>query len=181
MIGPSIKAGKASARVWEEEFLEELKRYVGFTQAHAQVLAELRPSVEPAFAGIVDRFYDAIQQNPTALSVFKGGTPQIERQKTFLRQWLEGVVSGIYDVDYLKLRAKIGRTHVRIQLDQRYVLGAMNIVREGLHTAVDSSAFAVERRGLHIKRSIRSVTSSLRSCCRPIRRTTPRASAIVNG
>jgi signal transduction histidine kinase len=146
MIAASTSGRKGSANVWETEFLEELKRYVGFTDAHAQTLAALAPYVTNAFPGIVERFYEAIQQNPRALAVFKGGSAQIERQKSLLHAWLEGVVSGVYDVEYLKLRARIGRTHVRIQLDQRYVLGAMNIVREGLHDAVEASSFEVGRR-----------------------------------
>jgi two-component system sensor histidine kinase HydH len=133
-FGPSGQKGAPG--VWEQEFLDELCAYIGFTPAHAAQLAAMRPLVQPGFDRIVDRFYEAVQQNPRASSVFTGGLPQIERQKSFLRAWLEGVVSGVYDVEYLRLRARIGRTHVKIRLDQRYMFAAMNIVREGLHEAL---------------------------------------------
>ncbi len=120
----------------EHDFLAELTSYVGFTEEHARTLAAIKPSLEPAFPGIVERFYEAIMANPHALAVFTGGKPQIERQKSFLAAWLEGVFSGRYDAEYLRVRARIGRTHVRIRLDQRYVIGAMNVVRRGLHEAV---------------------------------------------
>jgi two-component system sensor histidine kinase HydH len=40
---------------------------------------------------------------------------------------------------YYERRARIGQTHVRIALDQRYMLGAMNVVREELHAALDAA------------------------------------------
>jgi len=125
--------------VWEQEFLEELNRYIGFTPEHAATLHALLPVVEPAFGGIVDRFYDAIMDNERARSVFTGGSSQIARQKVHLKSWLAAAFGGVYDVDYLKLRARIGRTHVRIRLDQRYMFSAMNLVREGLHRALSES------------------------------------------
>lgn len=134
--------------MYDQQFLEELKSYVGFTPAHAQLLSALRPIVEPAFPSVIDRFYQAIQETPHALAVFTGGAEQIERQKRSLRAWLEGLVSGLYDLDYLILRARIGRTHVRIRLEQRYMFTAMNLVREGLHAAVDNSSYPADNRPL---------------------------------
>lgn len=127
----------------EYDFLEEVARYVGFRDEHARILAELKPSLEPAFDGIVERFYAAIMASPDALAVFTGGLAQIERQKSLLAGWLHGVLSGRYDAEYVRMRARIGRTHVRIKLDQRYVLGGMSLVREGLHDAL-SAALARE-------------------------------------
>lgn len=125
--------------MWEQAFLEELTRYIGFTAEHAQTLRALLPIVEPAFDPIVDRFYEAIMDNQRARSVFTGGVEQIARQKVHLKSWLAAAFGGVYDVDYLKLRARIGRTHVRIRLDQRYMFSAMNLVREGLHRALSES------------------------------------------
>ena len=121
----------------EERFLEELKGYVQFTAEHARALAAVHTEMEPGFPCVIERFYDAIEKNPRAAAVFTGGRAQIERQKNFLREWLNGLFSGIYDVEYLRLRARIGRTHVRIRLDQRYMFTAMNLVREGLHIQLD--------------------------------------------
>ncbi len=132
--------------MWEQEFLDELCEYVGFGSEHATLLAEMKPVVTPAFPGIVDRFYDAIMANARAMRVFTGGIPQVERQKTFLTGWLESVFSGVYDVDYLQQHARIGRTHVRIKLDQRYMFGAMNLVREGLHAALRGADWPEEKR-----------------------------------
>lgn len=136
----STPTKEAGYRVSSEHFLEELKAYVGFTAEHAAALKRVGPAMEPAFPAVVDRFYDAILQSPRALDVFTGGAAQIERQKVFLRGWLEGLFSGVYDAEYLELRARIGRTHVRIKLDQRYMFTGMNLVREGLHAALRAEA-----------------------------------------
>lgn len=126
--------------MWEQQFLDELSRYVGFGSEHAQSLRLTGPHVAPSFKGIVDRFYDAIFDNPRVSAVITGGEPQIVRQKALLTHWLEGLFGGVYDVEYLRLRARIGRTHVRIRLPQRYMFSAMSIVRSGLHDALSASS-----------------------------------------
>jgi two-component system sensor histidine kinase HydH len=128
--------------VWEQQFLDELIKYVGFGSAHAESLRLTGPYVEPSFKGIVDRFYEAIFDNPRVSAVFTGGPEQIERQKALLTHWLSGLFGGVYDVEYLRLRARIGRTHVRIRLPQRYMFSAMSIVRTGLHQALESAPLA---------------------------------------
>ncbi len=126
--------------------LDEAIAYVGFTDGDAQVLREVAPSVRPAFGAIVDRFYEAIAANPRAAAVFTGGATQMSRQKASLREWLEEVVGGVYDHAYFDRHSRIGRVHVRIGLDQRYMLTAMSLIREGLHNALERSEFPVERR-----------------------------------
>ena len=136
--------------MWEQQFLDELKAYLGFTPEHAQALKRVAPHVSPQFQAIVDRFYEAIFENPRVSAVFTGGAAQIARQKTLLTSWLEGLFGGVYDLEYLLLRARIGRTHVRIRLAQRYMFSAMNIVRTGLHGALDEAPLTgAEKRFAH--------------------------------
>lgn len=134
--------------MWEQQFLDELSAYIGFTAEHAASLRSVGPHVRPKFRSIVDRFYQAIFENPRVAAVFKGGAAQVERQKALLTDWLGGLFSGVYDAEYLRLRARIGRTHVRIRLDQRYMFGAMNIVRAGLHEALAEAPLEAEERAL---------------------------------
>lgn len=110
--------------------------YMRFSPADSASLRALGPVLAPHFGRIVDRFYEAIDRTPGAASVFTGGRAQIERQKGMLRGWLEGLFAGPYDAAYYERRARIGRTHVRIGLDQQYMFGAMNLIREGLHAAL---------------------------------------------
>lgn len=118
------------------EIVPELSRYTGFGPDDHALLAEVGPVLEPRFGEIVRCFYDAILANPAARSVF-ADDEQIARQQGFLRHWMVGIFSGVYDREYYELRARIGRAHVRIQLDQRYMISGMNVVRQGLHEAAD--------------------------------------------
>jgi len=119
-----------------QRLLDELMRYIEFTPEDAAQMYAMGPVLRPHFGRVVDRFYEAIDRTPGAAAVFTGGAEQIERQKTLLHGWLEGLVGGVYDDAYLARRARIGRTHVRIGLDQRYMFAGMNIVRSELHAAL---------------------------------------------
>lgn len=134
------------------EMMQELFGYVGFGEEDAALLARLGPVLRPAFGAIVDEFYDALEQNESARAVFRGGKPQIARQKHRLAEWLEGIVGGVYDDEYFERRARIGRVHVQIELDQRFMFSAMNLIRAGLHRALDASAEVTddERRRGHV-------------------------------
>jgi signal transduction histidine kinase len=130
--------------------LDDLMRYIRFTDEDAALMRSLAPVVRPHFARIVERFYEAIDRTPGASAVFTGGPAQIERQKQQLHGWLEGLVGGDYDDAYFERRARIGRTHVRIGLDQQYMFGAMNLIRDGLHTALEECDWDAPRKaGAH--------------------------------
>lgn len=121
------------------DMMRELFEYVGWTDADAALLARLGPIVRPRFQEIVDEFYDALERNERARAVFTGGKPQIDRQKHRLADWLEGIVGGVYDDEYFERRARIGRVHVQIELDQRFMFSSMNLIRAGLHRALDQT------------------------------------------
>ncbi len=116
--------------------LQALIRYIQFSAEDAEVLGVMRPLLRPYFPQIVQRFYEAVFRTPDAIAVFRGGEEQIERQRVQLNTWLEGLLGGVYDDAYYERRARIGRAHVRIALDQRYMFAGMNIVRSELHEAL---------------------------------------------
>jgi signal transduction histidine kinase len=98
---------------------------------------------------IVDRFYEAILADPGARSVLKDQA-QVVRLKGSLLHWLEGLFEGEYEEAYFEKRAKIGRVHVKVGLEQRYMLAAMNVVRTGLHQALaEASADSLGEFGDH--------------------------------
>lgn len=124
--------------------MQELFDYVGFDASDAALLEQLGPVLRPSFPAIVDEFYAALERNERARAVFRGGKPQIERQKHRLAEWLEGLVGGTYDAAYFERRARIGRVHVQIELDQRFMFSSMNLIRAGLHRAVDGAMDALD-------------------------------------
>ena len=95
-----------------ETFFEEMKRYVGFTDEDAQFLQAVGPTMEAHFPALSDRFYHQIAQHPEAAKVFTHGQAQIDRLKRTLRNWAQGLFSGLYNEEYAAERCRIGVRHV---------------------------------------------------------------------
>ncbi len=119
--------------------LESVKEYVGFDDESARLLRELHPLAEPHYERIVDDFYDAIQRHPDAHQAITGGDAQIQRLKRTLVRWLESVLLGPHDAEYVASHARIGRVHVRIALPQEFMFTAMNRIRSALTRIVIES------------------------------------------
>lgn len=111
---------------------EELKRYTGFTQEDERLLHEMRPEIMAHADAITESFYARIQQHSNAARLLRD-EEQVSRLRQTLRLWLEKVLTGPYDVEYYELRSRIGRAHVAVGLQQYYMLGAMNEIRNHLH------------------------------------------------
>ncbi|MGN6104891.1 MAG: ATP-binding protein [Kofleriaceae bacterium] len=110
------------------ELLDELFSYIGFGADDAARLRALHPVLEPHFPDIARRFYDALWANPTAAAVLSG-PEQIERLRVTLIDWMSTGLLGPYDDRFYSRRSRIGRRHVAIGLQQRYMFAAMNVVR----------------------------------------------------
>ena len=139
-ILPTNGAERARLRAAAPETVfEELKRYVEFTEADAGLLRALHPAAAPGFAAIAERFYDRILAHEGSRAVLQGGESSVGRLKTTLVAWMDQLLSGPWDEHYYDLHARIGRVHVRINLPQHYMFGAMNVVRGELSHIVDEA------------------------------------------
>jgi len=125
--------------VADPNLLSALKDYVGFDAEGARRLQAMGPHIRPHHRRIVDRFYEAILTDPGARAVVKSEA-QVERLRGSLTRWLEELFDGSYDEAYFEKRSKIGRAHVRVGLEQRYMLAGMNVVRVGLHNALSEAS-----------------------------------------
>jgi PAS domain S-box-containing protein len=110
---------------------EEIKRYVRFGHDDERALNALLPHAEPHFTRIVDEFYERLSEHEEARKVLKG-PDQLARLKRSLHDWLGLLLSGPWDADYFEKRMRIGQMHVRVQLPQRYMFSAMNLIRMSL-------------------------------------------------
>ena len=116
-----------------ESFIEEVKRYLGVTAQDMALLRQLGPRLEKHFPEMAERFYAQIPLHPNAFRVFTGGDMQIARLKQTLQEWARGLFRGVYEEEYAAERYQIGYRHVRVGLEQRYVISAMGIVRAFLN------------------------------------------------
>ena len=115
-----------------EAFIEEMKRYLGFTQDDIDLLHQLAPRLEKYIPEMSERFYSQIPHHPSAFRVFTTES-QIDRLKQTLQTWARELFTGDYDQAYANARFQIGYRHVRIGLEQKFVISAMGIVRAFLN------------------------------------------------
>jgi PAS domain S-box-containing protein len=111
---------------------EELKRYVRFGPGDERALVQLLEQVRDEFPQIAREFYERAREHDDAHAVFEN-EEQIARLQRSMVAWLERVMSGPFDADYCAKSARIGAAHVTVGLPQRYVLAAMNLIRQRLH------------------------------------------------
>ncbi len=112
-----------------ENFIQEMKRYLGLGAEDCELLRNLGPHMERYLPEMSERFYAQIPHHPNAFRVFTGGEAQIARLKRTLQAWGRGLFAGVYDGAYAEERFQIGFRHVRLGLEQKYVISAMGIVR----------------------------------------------------
>ena len=110
---------------------DEMKAWVRFDDNDEVRLRALWPFVEPALFPLADTFYERILEQPGAASVLRD-EGQVERLKGTLRRWAEELVRGPWDEAYYARRERIGRVHVDVGLQARYMFTAMNVFRQGL-------------------------------------------------
>jgi two-component system, NtrC family, sensor histidine kinase HydH len=134
------------------------KRYIDFDEAAEAALREFHPLAAPHFAAIVDDFYLRVEEVPAARALVIGGKPQFDRLKRTLSDWLDVLLRGPYEDEYLEARSRIGRVHVRIGMSQEFMFTAMNRIRTCLQeVALDAYEGEPERR----RRALRALNQIL--------------------
>jgi signal transduction histidine kinase len=118
---------------------QELQRYVGWTVEDAKRVQAIAGLLEPHLLVLVDDFYAEIERHPDAMKVITGGQQQIARLKGTLVRWLQELLAGPYENEYVMRRWKVGWRHVEIGLDQVFTNVALSRLRKGLHAALRES------------------------------------------
>ncbi len=120
-----------------ETLLEELRRYVGFGPREEAVLRALHAEVAGDYPAIAVTFYERILAHEKARQALVGGESQVGHLRGTLVRWMGEALGGPWDEAWWEAHCRIGRVHVRIDLPQHYMFGAMNVVREELGRRVD--------------------------------------------
>jgi PAS domain S-box-containing protein len=92
----------------------------------------------------VEGFYERVAEQGEAARVFTS-SEQIARHKHSLRDWLQGLVGGPWDDGYCERRLRIGRVHIEIALPQRFMFGAMSVIRAAFADVAERECQAPER------------------------------------
>jgi signal transduction histidine kinase len=119
-----------------ETLFEELKRYVEWSPADEAALRSLHPHALPELERIASLFYARILDHAGARTALQGGESRVGQLKITLIAWMDSMLSGPWDEAYYERRARIGRVHVRINLPQHYMFGAMDLIRQELGSVI---------------------------------------------
>jgi signal transduction histidine kinase len=122
-----------------ETLFQELKRYVQWSSDDENALRALHAIAEPSFPKVAEVFYDAILSHEEARKSLSGGETQVGHLKVTLQAWMDRLLRGPWDEAYFEARCRIGRYHVRIDLPQHYMFGAMNVIRRELNGIIDDA------------------------------------------
>ncbi len=126
----------------DEGFFSEITKFVRFEPADGEALQLFRPQAAPHFHPIIERFYERILENEGAANVLRNDA-QTERLKGTLRRWLDETLAGPWDDAYCEKRSRIGKMHVKVGLDQRYMSTGMAVIRSEL-TQIANDVFAAQ-------------------------------------
>lgn len=110
---------------------DEMKRWVGFTDADVRRLRDFLPIAERHIPAIIDHFYTKVLESDGARSVLEDER-QVERLKVTLKVWLTEALAGPHDSAYFERRERIGKRHVEVGLPSRYMFTAMNVAQADL-------------------------------------------------
>lgn len=125
----------------------ELQSYLEWSADDALRVQAVASVLAPSLPNLIDDFYAEIERHPATRKVITGGEMQIARLKQTLIRWLEELLSGPYDQEYVVRRWRVGRRHVEIGLDQVYTNVALSRLRYGLLGAL-GQAWRGDQQGL---------------------------------
>ncbi|MEG3640936.1 methyl-accepting chemotaxis protein [Magnetococcus sp. PR-3] len=112
------------------EHIEQMKRFVGFTDKDASILKKLRPLAKEHAVDIVDDFYSRISSFSQLEQVITRAGSSVERLKRTQVEYLIQLFDGEYGRDYFLRRWRIGQMHNQIGLEPGWYLGGYSLYRQ---------------------------------------------------
>jgi len=113
----------------DHQFIDEIKAVGQLTDKDQALLEEMHPALERQAQNVVDAFYTHLETFEKLHNILHAKPGRVERLKGHLKTWLVGLGAGSYGEDYFEERYRIGKTHVDVGLEPRYVIAAMAFCR----------------------------------------------------
>ncbi len=113
----------------DKSFIHEIKQIGQLTDEERQLLAEMKPALGKHASTVVDAFYVQLQKFENLNALLTAEPGRVEKLKGHLSAWLTSLSEGTYAEDYFERRYRIGKRHVEVGLEPRYVIAAMTFCR----------------------------------------------------
>ncbi|OHC63250.1 MAG: diguanylate cyclase [Rhodocyclales bacterium GWA2_65_19] len=115
--------------------VEHRQALLSFTHADAEALRACKAVIEQRIDALVAEFY-RLQTGITEIALLIGDVDTLNRLHDVQRRYVLDLFSGVYDLDYVNNRLRIGLVHKRIGVEPKLYLAAIHTLRELLHTTI---------------------------------------------
>ncbi|MCA0376436.1 MAG: methyl-accepting chemotaxis protein [Gemmatimonadetes bacterium] len=109
--------------------------FMGLTEQDLGVVRHWRATCMVACDAMVDAFYAKIMGQRDTKAIITEHTT-IERQRPMITRYLQTMLDGVVDDNYLAYRRKVGQIHERIDLDSNWFVAMYEVIREHMLDAV---------------------------------------------
>ncbi len=121
-----------------ESHISGRKELFFITSSDAAQLLKVRPLVDTQLDALVDHFYELQTANPE-VALLIGDSDTLRRLRSAQHSYILDLFSGVYDVEYVNSRLRIGMIHKRIGVEPRLYLSAISMLRRMLVDVVRES------------------------------------------
>ncbi len=115
--------------------VEHRQALLSFTQADIKALLSCKAVIEQNIDPLVAEFY-RLQTSVTEISLLIGDADTLDRLRKAQRRYVLDLFSGVYDLEYVNNRLRIGLVHKRIGVEPKLYLSAVHTLRELLYKAI---------------------------------------------
>ncbi|HRD66401.1 MAG TPA: diguanylate cyclase [Candidatus Competibacter sp.] len=119
--------------------VDHRKTLFSFSNTDAEFLLSYKPIIEKHIDSIVAEFY-RIQTSIPEIALLIGDADTLARLRTAQRRYILDLFSGLYDLEYVNNRLRIGLVHKRIGVEPKLYLSAIYTLKELLHQTIVNEA-----------------------------------------
>ncbi|SEG33613.1 GGDEF domain-containing protein [Marinobacterium lutimaris] len=131
-------------RITEFE-IENRQRLFMISDEDVRLIVEARSIIEAGLDALVDRFYD-LQTSVPEIALLIGDAETLGRLRNAQKRYISDLFSGVYDIDYVNNRLRIGLVHKRIGVDTTLYLSAVYILKALLSDLLSAQIADLNRR-----------------------------------
>lgn len=114
------------------------KTLLSLTQKDCELLKGCKNSIEIKIDTLVEVFYE-LQTSIPEISLLIGDADTLARLQSAQRHYVLDLFSGLYDLEYVNNRLRIGLVHKRIGVEPKLYLSAINTLKGLLMKAISES------------------------------------------
>jgi len=130
----SADVAEASARIRAD--LGSRLEFLDFSESDRESLRRLKPFIEQILPGVLDQFYADVLDTPATAAFFPTDAIRRHAQQKQFEHWME-ICSARFAQDYVTSVSRIGMTHARLELEQRWYFAAYQKVISGVLCALN--------------------------------------------